>query len=577
MGRLKPQQIKEIWQQKWPDVLKIWSSYTRLQEPIWCLTHQEAKQEGLEGSFAMIRLSDLSIVINLESISQRGLEDFAEEILAHEIGHHILAPADLYDNAKLISRIRFAMPGVEQYAPMISNLWTDLLINDRLMKTKQLNFAGLYQKMGKATKKDAESWLLYMMIYEHLWALPPGSLVEKLNVSESMQLDAGLGARTVRVYSRNWVVGASRFACLMLPYLLKEQERALQNRVEPWLDADQAGAGDEVPDGLTSLDEEDDHAIHPAEDPEISGIEGGIEDLPAQIDMGGLKQDHAPAEYGDLLKSLGVKLTEKEMTMKFYRELAQPMLIRFPEIFSSQSKDPIPEGLEIWDAGESIHQIDWVETTMRGNTVIPGFTTVQRTYGEDSGMEKSYQTVDLYLGIDCSGSMTNPALAISYPVLAGCVMALSALRGRSYVRACLSGESPGKFLETGDYLRDEKAILATLVDYLGTGYSFGIERLIDAFLKETPPSKPTHILLLSDQDWFHMLETYPNGHEIAKQACEAARGGATAVLEIDPKQYRQPIKALEACGWEIHCVRKEKELLTFAKAFSQKTFGKGMI
>ena len=91
-------EIKETlaaWKSCWQQAKLEWNPLLRLQEPIWCLSHQEAQKEGLSSSFAMIRLTDHRIVINLEEITERGIADYAVEVLAHEIGHHIFAPANL--------------------------------------------------------------------------------------------------------------------------------------------------------------------------------------------------------------------------------------------------------------------------------------------------------------------------------------------------------------------------------------------------------------------------------------------------------------------------------------------------
>ena len=44
-------------------------------------------------------------------------EQFPVEVLAHEIGHHVLAPATLTDHGRMIARMRWALPnGPEQRA-----------------------------------------------------------------------------------------------------------------------------------------------------------------------------------------------------------------------------------------------------------------------------------------------------------------------------------------------------------------------------------------------------------------------------------------------------------------------------
>ena len=112
---------------------------------------------------------------------------------------------------------------------------------------------------------------------------------------------------------------------------------------------------------------------------------------------------------------------------------------------------------------------------MNSPEIVPGVTTVQRVYGESPGVDPAKLPVDLYLGIDCSGSMPNPQYSLSYPALAGTIIALSALRVGAKVMVVLSGE-PGKSLATDGFVSEETKVLEVLTSYLGTGTTFGIQR-----------------------------------------------------------------------------------------------------
>jgi hypothetical protein len=569
--------IEERWQEAWPRALALWSPFTRLRQPRWCWTDEEAQSEGLTGSFAMIRLNDHAVVVNLAEIAARGIDGFALEVLAHEIGHHVLAPADLRDNARLMARIRVGLPGIEKYAPMVANLWSDLLINDRLQRSHGLDLAGVYRGLGKAGKDQPRSWRLYLGICEELWRLPKGTLAET-DGDEALKIDVRLGARTVRVYAHDWLIGASRFACLLLPYLIKEAEQAASS-MRALMDAIAAGAGSEPPDGLADLEEGEGDAIHPVEDPLITDLDDAEAKQTGGDGIGTgpvMPKDHRtvrgrdPLEYIEIMRSIGVEMPEREIVMRYYRELARPYLVRFPTQPPRRAGDPLPEGLESWDLSDPIHELNWIETAARGGVVVPGATTLRRTWGEDQGMENLRpEPFDLYLGIDCSGSMGDPARQLSYPILAGTVVALSALRVRARCFACLSGE-PGKFEETNGYVAVECDILRVLTGYIGTGYSFGIERLRHAFLGSRQPRRPTHILVLSDSDWFEMLERgAPDAWEVARRAAEIAGGGATAVLRIERSRYRKHIARLESIGWNVHDVVDDDSLVSFARAFSR--------
>lgn len=563
----------DAWRAAWPEALRAWSPYTRLQEPRWCTQPGEAAAEGLTGSFAMIRLDDHRVVIDLAEVARCGLDGHALAVLAHEVGHHVLAPGDLRDHVRLAARVRAGLPGLDHWVAAVANLWTDLLINDRLQRQRGIAIADVYRALGAAGAGDRPWWRLYLRITERLWGLRHGTLADD-GEDARLDLDASLGAAVVRTYARDQLAGAGRFACLFFPWLAEEPAGTTVRVV--WSDV--AIPADAVPDGLASVDnDEAGAAVHPAEDPAIAGEGADGEGTGADgIDrerLGGTKRVRPPGEYVAVLRAAGVAVEERELVMRYYRELALPHLVPFPSREVPRAVDPLPEGLESWDAGSPLQEVDWIETVARGGVVLPGITTVRRTWGESPGGEPRHEPLDLYLGIDCSGSMGNPKHHVSHPVVAGAVIALSALRRRAAVWACLSGE-PGSFTDTGGWVRSERAVLATLTDYLGTGYSFGIDRLDQAFLQGAPPERPVHLLVVSDHDWFAMLTRgRADGWEVARRSAAVAGGGATAVLQIDLDHHARDVARLRACGWEVHAVTSQEEMVAFARAFSRRRYG----
>lgn len=558
--------LRAAWSARWEEALAIWSPFTKLAPPRFCVTGGDEKREGLTQSFAMIRFADHAVVISLRQVAERGLEAFPREILAHEIGHHVLAPADLRDNARLLARVRAGLPTRERFAGFVANLYTDLLINDRLQRSAGLRLSDVYERLRSPTQDTL--WQVYMRIYEVLWSLPAGTLVAG-ELTEEQNVDAALGARLVRVYGRDWLRGAGRFAMLCLTYLLGIPDEKHLRWVD-WSDTLDAGAGEALPDGLATLDDgELEGAIHPVDDPELTGLApmGGE----GRTEVGGRKNAYRdPARYLDLMKSLGVKIDEGEVVARYYRELAVPHLIRFPVKLEKPATDPHPEGLDVWDTGSPLSNVDWMQSLIRSPQIIPGVTTWERTYGDDVGSDPKKTPVDLYLGVDCSGSMNNPKLSLSYPVLAGAIITLSALRAGARAMACLSGE-PGRYTQTEGFVRDERALLRLLTGYLGTGYSFGVLRLKETFV-EAPP-RPVHVLIVTDSDLFMMLDQVPDGWGIAARTLEIAGGGGTVVLHMGgPGGWAPHIERLRVQGWTVHLVASHEDLVAFARAFSRQHY-----
>ncbi len=589
--------LHEAWMQCWPSAVACWSRYTRLSDPVWCYSREEEKNEGLTGSFAMIRLADHRVVISLRQIHERKLGQFAREILAHEVGHHVYCPADLTDNCRMLARLQFGLPGKEHLAAFIGNLYTDLLINDRLQRWAELSMAGVYCQLNAAPADRL--WRLYMRTYELLWRLPTGTLASG-EVDVRVNCDAQLAGRLIRSYANDWLAGAGRFAALCLPYLTSDEAADARRNHEPLNDTQKAGDG-VIPCGLAEIDDNElTGAIHPAGDPDISAVPSGAlgrEGTDDANDIAGsaevragfksIKHYRGPLEYARVIKASALNVAEGIITARYYTERALPYLVGFPEHENPAAEDVHPEGLDVWEIGSPVEQIDWLATLTASVPVIPGVTTVERVYSTDQGSSAAKTPMDLYLGVDCSGSMGNPAHGLSYPVLAAAVMALSALRAGSRVLAALSGE-PGNTVTTDGFTRDRDAIMATLTGYLGTGTTFGIHRLAKAFPPGTKSRRISHIVIVTDNDIFSLLDRIVDGRlgwDVAREAAEVAGGGASYVLQLPGylmasesanKIISAGEKRMVGDGWNVAHVNTAEELLAFARNFSNVRYGSSL-
>src|SRR5262249_47361683 len=157
-------------------------------------------------------------------------------------------------------------------------------------------------------------------------------------------------------------------------------------------------------------------------------------------------------------QALGLNLSEHEITTRYYRERALPYLIPFPDRRRSAAKEPVPESYETWEPDEELESLDLIGSVLRSPELVPGVTTVQRIYGEVPGADPARVPLDLDIYIDCSGSMPNPAVNVSYLAMAGTILALSALRVGARVQATL-WSGAGQFDTTAGFIRDQKRIL----------------------------------------------------------------------------------------------------------------------
>lgn len=583
MAQLSAAERVALWQSAWPEALAAWSRFTRLHDPRLCESSVAAAKEGLQGAFAMIRLVDKSVVIDLEAIGRLDLDDHAAVILAHEIGHHVLAPASATDSFRLIARLRPALPTFERHAPMIANLYTDLLINDRLQRQAGLDIAGVYERMNaREPGERSRLWTLYMGMYESLWGLEKGSLGGPSN-DPTIEGDAWLGARLIRVYARDWMYAAGRFAALVLPYLAEDAEKDVAlRRLHDTRDA-AVGA---PPNGAQTIEaDEANGVVHPSRDPRVTGEDPTTAEPPARPDAApgrpGAGQAREPFEYGEIIRAAGLNLTDEEIAIRYYRERALPLLVPFPVQPAPASEEPQLEGLEPWALGDSLDEIDWLQTVAQSPVVIPGVTTVRRVYGREPGAARKPEPIDLDLYVDSSGSMPDPRRFTSFLTLAGAVIALSALKAGARVQATLwSGKQ--QWMATPGFVRDETAILDILVGYYGGATAFPIHQLRDTFAKRTPRERLVHILMISDDGITTMFDADERGNsgwDVSATALAKGRAGGTMALNLGPwfrsdgAIGQQLTRAHDEQGWDIHSIAEMPDLVAFAQAFSRRRYG----
>lgn len=583
--------LDQRWLAAWPEALASWSRYTRLRSPALCPDSARAQAAGLSSSFAMIRLADQTVVIDLAQVAQHGLEDFAIEVLAHEIGHHVYAPGTLSDHARCLARIASGLLDQARHAPVIANLYTDLLINDRLQRSAGLRMREVFQRLvaSESGPQSGKLWRLYLRMYEILWALARGTLCTS-PLDDAAEGDARLGARLVRHYGSDWLRGAGGFAALVYPHLIEDQQAGTS--ITRWHDTGDAGLGGEI-HGLSQMDADESTApLHPALDPALGGGAGARAGSDPGVPVAGAPsaaghgQLRTPYQYGELLRLAGVRIDQHEAAVRYYRECAEPHLVPFPARRRPRSTDPLPEGLESWDMGQPFDRIDWLQTVLVSPQVIPGLTTVQRVYGHSEGAQPKALPLDLDLYVDSSGSMPDPRHALSYPALAGAVICLSALRAGARVQVTL-WSSKKQALSTPGYVRDRHAILRVLTGYYGGGTQFPLPLLRDTHAARKPGAAPAHIMCVSDDGASTMFdspdERGTSGFEVCRLARAQAGGGGTLVLNlwpdwekharIHPKSaYGALLAAKEKFGWDIHRVTELKELLDFARAFARRHY-----
>ena len=124
----------------WPRAQLVWSPITRLHRPT--LLEKSSKD-----ALAWIDLRTMSVHVNLRRATplmgttaarSAGPEELVLALLAHEVGHYVLAPGDMATAARIHMRVRSALIDCDEQVGMVANLWCDLLINDELQRAAWL-------------------------------------------------------------------------------------------------------------------------------------------------------------------------------------------------------------------------------------------------------------------------------------------------------------------------------------------------------------------------------------------------------------------------------------------------------
>ncbi|OCI30570.1 hypothetical protein [Oerskovia enterophila] len=600
--------LRDRWLAAWPEALAAWGTQTRLHAPV--LHHGDDRPQDV-GSFAWFSTVDVEVHIDLDDIAERGLEDHAVAVLAHEIGHHLLSPGDLTTSARILSRVRDGLVDLDPLAGAMANLWSDLLVNDRLQRRAGLDMAAIFAALGAGRAPLAQ---MVMRTDEILWGLPRGTLTHPDHPVP--EREASLCARLVRAYANDPVGGAGGFAALIRPLLVAPPSD--EPGAAPGGSADGAGPAADggsgaalsggqhgilcsqsepagaVPAGLATDPTPGRPVLHPAVDPRVTGAtpSGPDEERPLPVaasDTTGaadaLGQAISPAHYDAVLRLLGLTTSSAQSAARWYREHAMRFLVPFPVRTDSPVDEELLGGHEQWDLGEDLADVDWAATVLRSPVIVPGVTTVRRVHEQQDGHDPAPRPYDLDLYLDSSGSMPDPKQRLAPIALAGAVLALSALRAGARVQAT-TWSGPGQIAGTDGFTRDADAILAAIVAHFGGGTSFPVPLLERTHLGDpvtgAPPvrTRPAHVSVISDDGISSMFLDHLGGwpldpsapraapdDTLAARAVRAAGGGGSLVLQGSDELARRV--AGWAPGYRTFAVSSTEDLVRFSRDFSR--------
>ncbi|QCB94005.1 hypothetical protein [Cellulomonas shaoxiangyii] len=572
--------VADRWRAAWPDALAAWGRASRMHAPV--LHTDDAPDVG---SFAWYDGRRVEVHVDLADAVARGLADHAVAVLAHEVGHHLLSPVDHRTRVRIAARVRAGLVDQDRLVGPVANLWSDLLINDRLQRTGAADLAAVWRALGPPADP---LMALVLRADEVLWRLPRGTLAGDAAVDESA---AWLCARLVRVYARDPVGGAGGFASLVRTTLAQHdlEDAGLAERVLRVVCTDEGDAAG-LPYGLAGDAALGGPVVHPALDPAVVGDAATARDEPdapvaaATGSAAGADGNLLlPADLHAVLQALGDTSTLEDVAVAWYRERASAHLVPFPVDRRESVPDPLLGGYEQWDVGDDLADVDWTGTVSASPVVVPGITTVRRQVLDDTPATPLVRPVDLDLYLDSSGSMPDPK-QFSHVALAGAVLALSALRVGARVQAT-TWSGPHQVAGTDGFTRDADAVLRAVVAFFGSGTAFPLALLERTYLGDADhgptATGPTHVAVVSDDGVLTMFQPVrrgPDGRhradpddDVAVRSLARAGGGASLLLDV-PERRRAAVTAAVPDGVDVYWVDADARLVDFAADFARRTW-----
>lgn len=553
--------LRARWQAAWPEALAAWGRFVRLRPP---RLHGPGEAPAEVRSFAWFSTTEVVVGIDLADVARRGLADHAVAVLAHEVGHHVLSPGDLGTSARLVARARVGLVDRDGDAGMIANLWSDLLVNDRLQRRAGVRMDLVWRALGPPTDP---LFRVVLRADELLWQLAPGTLTGR--PPDDREADAQLVAQLVRVHAGDPVAGVGGFAALCRPLLAGIGPGAAsivcgQHEV----------AGAALPSGLAGDPALTAPVLHPALDPAINDDldpdQDPDDDAAAADDARASGQGFGPADLAAVRRALGLGDDDATAAAAWYRDRAGPLLIRFPVRTTAARTEPQLEGLDPWEVGDDLADVDWTATLTRSPVVVPGVTTVRRVFDAEPGRDVEHAPLDLDLYVDSSGSMPDPRRTASPLALAGAVLALSALRAGALTQVT-TWSGARQVVGTDGFTDDPDAVLRALVAFFGGGTSFPLPLLARTHL-ERPRERACHVAVISDSGIFSLLGQGQPAElaGVATRAVAAAGGGGTLVLDVPASQVAGIVEL--APGYDVHAVQDQADMVAFAATFARRTW-----
>lgn len=378
----KEKELLELAHIAWNKTLKEYY-YPPLNEPnfVFDYTHKEG--------FYIDPDHQWQITMNLCNIpllaDRKDYINYFHAISLHEVSHYVIIPYDGLINAILL---KAAMKHViRDYAPIIVNLFADLIIDTKLYKKyPELIYWELkktYEHIQANYKNKLSQFTKFLFrTYEHILNV---ELLENHPDSTIINLAERVANIVLKKFEDDtlWEKKVDKIANI------------LKDLISNTFTVKKSGKAIDFPEDILEIMD------NPLENKNSDKIkEKDEEELRQKAER--FARETPYSEFGAPASQAGL-LIDKNPLATWYRGLAKNLIEI--KIFEEKSGGKMPVYPEPWRVGEPIEELDVVQTVLASPIIIPNITTRKWFKEEGLGYLIEKQIPDLLLVIDSSGSM----------------------------------------------------------------------------------------------------------------------------------------------------------------------------
>ncbi|MFH1362145.1 MAG: hypothetical protein ABIH69_05785 [bacterium] len=456
-------------------------------------------------------------------------------LMGHEIGHHKMIPYD-FKRSLLLQEAAAKITGDRGKANHITNQYEDILINLALAEVNGLPVEALYQRITEKNEGISPLWQIYMRVYEKLLDV---EILPKVGIPAEMEADADRVVNIIRE-SRpsNYLQKVQEFATIFNKYMTDQDMSVpipLDGEVKSKAPAEQPGrkaSAKKAAEGLGKRQKGE----------------------PGQGQIRPIK------EYQEMMTASGIASNVKEATIMYYLDLASDLSVKFP-LYPKMAGEEVMEGVALWDPSEhDVSELDLPLSYQMGPT-IPGVTTLRRTRVEGYDTKAGFETPNLVVYVDASGSRPNPNEKLSHPVLGATIWIQSAINAGAKVRVVVF-DSRKKYNAMQGFTRDINEAMQHILTYGPSEptTTFPLEDLKELYDNEEYKREPLRMVTIYDDEVSYMLSDKFNGgsgEDLLRQIQAEGRGGGDFLLGCGESETTKRLRDL---GFQVHLMRNWGEI-----------------